>query len=74
MVGRHARHGRGRGLHLGYCTHPEGGCAQASYFDGVESVEAVDDRTIRVNFTGSKSFPYTAFVGSESPILQKAQF
>ncbi len=57
-----------------YCTHPEGGCAQASYFDGVESVEAVDDRTIRVNFTSPKPFPYTAFVGSESPILQAAQF
>ncbi|MBM9595348.1 peptide ABC transporter substrate-binding protein [Roseitranquillus sediminis] len=57
-----------------YCTHPEGGCAQASYFDGVASVEAVDDRTIRVNFNAPKPFPYTAFVGSESPILQKAQF
>ncbi|PZX17660.1 peptide/nickel transport system substrate-binding protein [Palleronia aestuarii] len=57
-----------------YCTHPEGGCAQSSYFDGVESVEAVDDTTVRVNFTEPKPFPYTAFVGSESPILQKAQF
>ncbi len=23
-----------------YCMHPEGGCAQASKFDGVESIEA----------------------------------
>ncbi|EKE44334.1 oligopeptide-binding protein AppA [Oceaniovalibus guishaninsula JLT2003] len=57
-----------------YCTDPEGGCAQASYFDGVENVEAVDDRTIKVTFSGPKPFPYTAFVGSESPIIQKAQF
>jgi len=57
-----------------YCTHPEGGCAQASYFDGVESVEALDDRTVRVNFAAPKPFPYTAFVGSESPIIQAAQF
>jgi peptide/nickel transport system substrate-binding protein len=57
-----------------YCTHPEGGCAQSSYFEGVESVEAVDDRTIKINFTEAKPFPYTAFVGSESPIIQKAQF
>lgn len=57
-----------------YCTHPEGGCAQASYFDGVDSVEAVDDRTVRVNFTEAKPFPYTAFVGAESPIIQAAQF
>ncbi|MGC8202919.1 peptide ABC transporter substrate-binding protein [Aliiroseovarius sp. PTFE2010] len=57
-----------------YCTHPEGGCAQSSYFDGVSSVEAVDDLTIKVNFTEAKPFPYTAFVGSESPLIQKAQF
>ena len=57
-----------------YCTHPDMGCAQASYFDGVESVEAVDERTVRVNFAAPKPFPYTAFVGSESPIIQAAQF
>ncbi|MFT5869068.1 MAG: peptide/nickel transport system substrate-binding protein [Paracoccaceae bacterium] len=57
-----------------YCTHPEGGCAQASYFDGVESVVAVDDRTIQINFAAPKPFPYTSFVGSESPIIQAAQF
>ncbi|WP_172299872.1 peptide ABC transporter substrate-binding protein [Pseudoruegeria sp. HB172150] len=57
-----------------YCTHPEGGCAQSSYFDGVSSVEAVDDMTIKVSFNEAKPFPYTAFVGSESPIIQAAQF
>jgi peptide/nickel transport system substrate-binding protein len=57
-----------------YCTHPEGGCAQSSYFEGVESVEAVDERTIRINFTEPKPFPYTALVGAESPLIQKAQF
>jgi peptide/nickel transport system substrate-binding protein len=57
-----------------YCTHPEGGCAQASYFDGVASVEALDDSTVRVNFESPTPFPYTAFVGSESPVLQAAQF
>ena len=57
-----------------YCTHPEGGCAQSSYFDGVSDVVAVDDRTVRVEFSSPKPFPYTAFVGSESPILQAAQF
>ena len=57
-----------------YCTHPEGGCAQASYFDGVTSVEALDDSTVRVNFDAPTPFPYTSFVGSESPIIQAAQF
>jgi peptide/nickel transport system substrate-binding protein len=57
-----------------YCTHPEGGCAQASYFDGVTSVEAIGDNQVRINFDAPTPFPYTAFVGSESPILQAAQF
>lgn len=57
-----------------YCTHPEGGCAQASYFDGVESVVAVDDTTIQITFDAPTPFPYTALVGSESPIIQAAQF
>ncbi|MEM8789220.1 MAG: peptide ABC transporter substrate-binding protein [Pseudomonadota bacterium] len=57
-----------------YCTHPEGGCSQSSYFDGVDSVEAVDDLTVRVNFSEPKPYPYTAFVGAESPVLQAAQF
>ena len=57
-----------------YCTHPEGGCAQISYFEGVKAVEAVDERTVKVTFDEPKPFPYTAFVGSESPIIQRAQF
>ena len=57
-----------------YCTDPEGGCAQASYYDGVTDVVAVDDRTIRVEFAAPKPYPYTAFVGAESPIIQAAQF
>ncbi|MCM2290760.1 peptide ABC transporter substrate-binding protein [Allorhizobium sp. BGMRC 0089] len=57
-----------------YCTAPGGGCAQASKFDGVKSVEAVDPETIKVTFTTPKPYPYTAFVGYQSPIIQKAQF
>ncbi|MBT8411673.1 MAG: peptide ABC transporter substrate-binding protein [Octadecabacter sp.] len=57
-----------------YCTAEGGGCAQVSYFDGVASVEAVDDLTIKITFDAPKPFPYTALVGSESPILQAAQF
>ncbi len=57
-----------------YCMHPEGGCAQLTKFDGIESIDVVDDLTITVNFTGKTPFPYTAFVGGESPIIQAAQF
>ena len=57
-----------------YCTHPEGGCSQATKYEGVANVEAVDDSTIKVTFDGPKANPYTAFVSALSPLLQKAQF
>jgi peptide/nickel transport system substrate-binding protein len=57
-----------------YCTHPEGGCSQATKYEGIASVEAVDPATIKVTFSGPKANPYTAFVSALSPVLQKAQF
>ncbi len=57
-----------------YCMHPEGGCAQAAFFDGVESVEALDDLTVKVTFNQPKPNPYGPFVGGQSPIIQAAQF
>ena len=57
-----------------YCMHPEGGCAQAARYEGVASVEKIDDLTVKVNFSAPKYNPFTAFVGATSPVLQKAQF
>ncbi len=57
-----------------YCTADGGGCAQGAKFAAVESVEAIDDLTVRVNFSGPTPYPYTAFSGAESPIIQAAQF
>jgi peptide/nickel transport system substrate-binding protein len=57
-----------------YCTHPEGGCAQAARYEGIASIETPDDLTIKINFAAPKPNPYTAFVGGTSPILQAAQF
>ncbi len=57
-----------------YCMDPKGGCAQLAKFEGVESVEAVDDLTVKVNFTTPRPDPFSAFVGGQSPIIQKAQF
>lgn len=57
-----------------YCMHPEGGCAQLAKFDGIESVEAVDPLTVKVNFTEPRPDPFSAFVAGQSPIIQKAQF
>jgi peptide/nickel transport system substrate-binding protein len=57
-----------------YCTHPAGGCAQLTKFEGISSVETPDDMTVVVNFENPTPNPYGPFVGGESPILQKAQF
>lgn len=57
-----------------YCKHPEGGCAQASRYEGIKSIETPDDLTVVITFDAPKPNPYQAFVGGTSPILQKAQF
>lgn len=57
-----------------YCMAEGSGCASAQLFAGIKSVEALDDRTVRLNFEGAKVFPYGALVSGNSPILQKAQF
>jgi len=57
-----------------YCMDPAGGCAQLAKFESVASVEAVDDLTVKVTFTGPKPNPYLPFVGAQSPIIQAAQF
>lgn len=57
-----------------YCMHPDGGCAQLSFFDGVTQIDTPDDLTVIVHFKEAKPNPYGPFVGGQSPIIQKAQF
>ena len=57
-----------------YCMHPEGGCAQSAKFEGVSSVEALDELTVKVTFSEPKPNPYGPFMGATSPIIQAAQF
>ena len=57
-----------------YCMNPEGGCAQLAKFEGVSSVEVVDDRTVTVTFNEPMPNPYGPFMGGQSPIIQAAQF
>lgn len=57
-----------------YCTHPEGGCAQAARYEGIAAIETPDAETIVIKYTAPKPNPYTAFVGATSPLLQAAQF
>jgi peptide/nickel transport system substrate-binding protein len=57
-----------------YCMNPEGGCAQLAKFEGVESVEVIDDLTVKVNFADAQPNPYGPFMGGQSPIIQAAQY
>lgn len=57
-----------------YCSHPAGGCAQAARFQGITAVEALDELRVRISFAEPRPFPFVAFVGGQTPILQKAQF
>ena len=57
-----------------YCLHEEGGCNSTSYFSDVTKFEALDDHTVKIHFGVAKPFPYGPFVGSTTPIIQKAQF
>ena len=57
-----------------YCMNQEGGCAQLAKFDGVTSVETIDELTVKVTFGAPKPNPYGPFMGGQSPIIQAAQF
>ena len=46
-----------------YCTHPEGGCAQLTNFEGVKSVETPDDLIGLVMFLSS---PASSFITGQS--------
>ncbi len=57
-----------------YCVDEATGCAAHSAFDGVASVEAVDELTVLVTFEGPTPYPYNPFVSAGSPIISSAQF
>lgn len=57
-----------------YCRHEQAGCNSLSSFADVERIEAVDDHAVHITFAVPKPFPYGPFVGSTTPIIQKAQF
>ena len=57
-----------------YCTDEEAGCTGEDAFSGIESVNAIDDLTVRIEFDAPVSYPYTAFVGAGTPIISSAQF
>lgn len=57
-----------------YCSNPDTGCTSIQAFEGISSVEALDDLTVLVTFEDPTPFPYNAFVGAPTPIISAAQF
>ena len=57
-----------------YCMNDEGGCAGAAKFGGIASIEVVDPLTVKITYDSPRPHPFDAFVGSQAPVLQKAQF
>ena len=57
-----------------YCTDAATGCIAWSAFDGITSVQAIDDFTVKITFDAPTPFPYQAFVSARSPILNRSQF
>jgi len=55
-----------------YCSDELTGCS--ADFSTVDSVEVIDDLTVKVNFTDPLPFPYQHFVTYTAPIIQRAQF
>ena len=57
-----------------YCVDEDTGCTSESSFDGVASVEAIDDTTVKIAFDAPTPYPYQAFVGAGTPIISRTQF
>jgi peptide/nickel transport system substrate-binding protein len=56
-----------------YCSDAATGCSTNSY-QGVTSVEAIDDLTIQVTFENPTPYPFVPFVSYINPVIQRAQF
>ena len=57
-----------------YCVDEDTGCTSKSSFDGVASVQAVDNGTVEITFDVPTPYPYQAFVGTGTPVISRAQF
>ena len=57
-----------------YCSDEATGCTAEDAFTGVASMEAVDERTVRITFEAPTPYPYVAFVSTGAPIISGAQF
>ena len=57
-----------------YCSDETMGCTSSEAFLGIESVEALDDHTVKITFDAPTPYPFNAFVGASTPIISSVQF
>lgn len=57
-----------------YVMNPEVNATSAPAYEDIESVEALDDHTVRINFKGPTASWYTPFVGSFGMIIPRHLF
>ena len=57
-----------------YCSDEATGCTAEDSFTGIASVEALDERTVKITFEEPAPYPYDAFVGAGTPVISRAQF
>ena len=57
-----------------YCVDEATGCTSIASFEGISSVEAVDDLTVLITFDAPTPYPYNAFVSAVTPIISSVQF
>ncbi len=57
-----------------YCVDEDTGCTSESAFDGIASIQAIDNLTVKITFDAPTPYPYNAFVGTGTPIISSAQF
>ena len=57
-----------------YCVDEKTGCTAAGAFTGIESVESLDNRIVKITFEAPTSYPYSAFVSAGSPVISSQQF
>lgn len=57
-----------------YCVDEATGCTSRASFEGVTSVEAIDDLTVQITYDAPTPFPYVAFGDATTPIINAVQF
>ncbi len=57
-----------------YCVNEDTGCTASGAFTGIAAVEAIDNLSVKITFHAPIPYPYSAFVGTGTPIISRAQF